>query len=83
MQPHITELRLRAPHTRLARATLSTVEVANHLGVSRATLANMIRANTAPPSYRLPGGRRRLFPAAALEAWEAANLAAAGAGAAA
>ena len=74
MQPSpVPELRLRGPQPRLL-GTLSFAETASRLNVCKATLHNLIRDGKAPPSYKL--SRRRLFPIAAFEAWEAAKLAA-------
>jgi len=49
------------------RVSLGVSDAAVALGIGRATLYELLKARSAPPSYMV--GRRRLFPISGLEKW--------------
>jgi len=62
------------------RVCLSPREAAAALGISTGTLETLRRAGQGPPSFVLPGGRRRLYPVDLLIRYAAERAAADGDG---
>ena len=65
-------------HETTAPVSVGPDEAATAIGIGRVTLFRLLRAGTAPPSFKV--GRRRLFPVSGLKEWAAERAKAAAAG---